>query len=283
MPTAIVRNAKINYEVVGDGGPWVALSPGGRRGFDGVQYLAERIAGAGFRVLLHDRRNCGASDLVLEGDDAEYEIWADDLQQLMLQVGAAPAFIGGTSSGCRLSLLTYLRHPEIVRGLLLWRVTGGAFAANRLAWNYYGQFIEAAKQGGMEAVCQTEHFSERIAANPSNRERLMQMTPERLSASFSRWSQSFIDGADLPVIGATEAELKSIGVPACIVPGNDQTHPRSVGEKAAELIPDSELHILLKGDHPDLDISPPGELEQIADQHAQVYVDFMHKHAQVTA
>ena len=61
MPTAIVRNAKINYEVVGDGGPWVALSPGGRRGYDAVQYLAERIAGAGFRVLLHDRRNCGAS------------------------------------------------------------------------------------------------------------------------------------------------------------------------------------------------------------------------------
>ena len=93
--------------------------------------------------------------------------------------------------------------------------------------------------------------------------------------AFSRWSQSFHDGANLPVIGATEAELKGIRVPACIVPGNDQTHPRSVGENAARLIPGSELHVLIKTVHTDMDISP-------AEEHARVYVDFMRKHASIS-
>src|ERR1700752_4455243 len=31
MPIAHVRGTNINYEVLGTGGPWVALSPGGRR------------------------------------------------------------------------------------------------------------------------------------------------------------------------------------------------------------------------------------------------------------
>ena len=77
-----------------------------------------------------------------------------------------PAFVGGSSSGCRTALLFALRHPDAVRALLLWRVTGGRFACERLAQEYYGQFIEAAKQGGMAAVCEMEHWKERIAARP---------------------------------------------------------------------------------------------------------------------
>src|SRR5712692_11763128 len=143
MPTASVRGVTINYRIVGDRGPWVALSPGGRRDLGGVVPLAEQVAAAGYRVLLHDRRNCGASDVVIAGNESEYEIWADDLYALLAQLQALPAYVGGSSSGCRLSLLFALRHPEAVRALLLWRLTCGRFAAQRLAHNYYGQFIEA--------------------------------------------------------------------------------------------------------------------------------------------
>ena len=69
MPTATVRGATIAYDVLGKSGPWFALSPGGRRGKDEVKGLAQRIADGGFRVLVYDRRNCGASDVVLEGDE----------------------------------------------------------------------------------------------------------------------------------------------------------------------------------------------------------------------
>jgi pimeloyl-ACP methyl ester carboxylesterase len=157
MAFAQVRGVRLHYEVFGDSGPWFALTTGGRRGYDEFAPLARKIAAEGFRVLLHDRRNTGASDLVIEGSDGEEEIWADDLVALLQQLGATPAFIGGASAGARLSVLVYMRHPEVVRALLLMRVTSGEFAAGRLPEQYYGQFIKAAREGGMAAVCAHEH------------------------------------------------------------------------------------------------------------------------------
>ncbi|HLH22256.1 MAG TPA: alpha/beta hydrolase [Chloroflexota bacterium] len=280
MPRANVRGVSINYETLGDRGPWVALNPGGRRALDGVLPIAEKIAAAGYRVLVHDRRNCGASDVVIDGDDSEYEIWADDLHALLGQLDALPVYAGGSSSGCRTSLLLALRHPEAVRGLLLWRVTGGAFAANRLAQNYYGDFMEAAEQGGMAAVCATEFFQERIAANPANRERLMAMDVKRFMEVMGRWREAFLQSADLPVIGATEEQLRSITVPAIVVPGNDRTHGRATGENAARLLPNSELYILFP-EQLDVDLAVESWEDQAKqDELAAVFVNFLNRISQ---
>src|SRR5262245_24007205 len=119
MPVANVRGANINYEVLGTHGPWVALSPGGRRALDNVRNLARHVADRGYRVLIHDRRNCGVSDIVIGGDKSEYEVWADDLHALLSQHNALPAIVGGGSSGCRLSVLFALTYPQDVSALLL--------------------------------------------------------------------------------------------------------------------------------------------------------------------
>ena len=55
-------------------------------------------------------------------------------------------------------MLYALRRPASIRALLLWRVTGGAFAVQRLAENYYGQYLKLVQDGGMAAVCESEHF-----------------------------------------------------------------------------------------------------------------------------
>jgi len=275
MPIAQIRGVNINYQVLGAHGPWVALSPGGRRDLGGVLPLAEQVAQAGYRVLLHDRRNCGASDVVIAGDESEYEIWADDLYALLAQLDALPACVGGSSSGCRLSLLFALRHPEAVRALLLWRVTGGPFAAQRLAHNYYGQFIEAAQQGGMPAVCDTEFFRERIASNPANREHLLHMQTQRFIDVMAHWRTYFLRDANLPVIGASAEALGAITVPACVIPGNDRTHPRQVGENANRLLPNSELHILLPEDV-DADVWTEG-WDAKQGELASIFIDFLHR------
>ena len=137
MPYANIGGVAINYEILGDRGPSMVLSPGGRNAYSHVLPIAERLAARGYRVLLHDRRNCGASDVVIDGDESEYDIWADDLHALMSEFDALPAHIGGASSGCRMSILFALRHPQSVRSLLLWRVTGGRVAAEHLARQYY--------------------------------------------------------------------------------------------------------------------------------------------------
>lgn len=281
MPQIQIRGAHINYEILGTSGPWVSLSPGGRRPLEGVKHLAERVAAQGYRVLIHDRRNCGASDVVFEGTpDAptEYEIWAEDLYALLKQLNATPAWVGGGSSGCRMSMLLALKHPDAVRGLLLWRVTGGEFAARRLANQYYFQYIEAAKKGGMAAVCESEHFAERIRERPANRDAILKTDVTRFIASFEKWAQGFLDDAGKPVIGATAAQMQSIKMPVIIVPGNDKTHDRNIGENAHHIMRGSELYILFP-QHQDIDIVPPQDWEYKDDELARVFAEFMKRAA----
>ncbi len=276
MPVASIRGVEINYRVLGERGPWVALQPGGRRGLDGVRPLAEKLAEAGNRVLVYDRRNCGASAVSFDGGNSENEIWAEDLRELLSQLDALPAFIGGSSSGCRLALLLALRHPAAVSGLLLWRVTGGPYAAQRLVENYYTQFIEMAQKGGMEAVCTSEHFAEVIKANPANRARLMAIGVKNFIAVMERWRRAFNEGADHPVIGLSPAELRSMTMPACIVPGNDRVHPRAPGQAAHRLMPNSEYHEVLTEDREDLDVALE-DWEKKEGLLAAIFIDFLRR------
>jgi pimeloyl-ACP methyl ester carboxylesterase len=274
MPIANVRGVSINYEIVGSHGPWAAMITGGRRAYSEFVPLARKIAATGFRVLLHDRRNTGASDIAMDSDEVEEAVWADDLAVLLKQLNASPAFIGGSSSGARTAILFAVRHPQMVRALLLLRVTGGAFAAGRLPENYYDQFIRAAEQGGMAAVCATEQYAERIAANPNNRERLMDMKPERYIAIMRRWRELFVAGAHHPVLGVSETELGAIKVPTIVIPGNDQTHASASGLAAHRLIPGSMLHRLPIADQ-EVPLIPFPDWAEHEPEIARVFVDFM--------
>jgi pimeloyl-ACP methyl ester carboxylesterase len=276
MATANVRGLNIHYEIIGDKGPAVALFTGGRRGYDEFIPLGKKIAAYGYRVFLHDRRNTGASDMLLDDKEVEEAVWADDLVELLRQHNALPAFVGGSSSGARTAMMTYLRHREAVKALLLFRVTGGAFAAQRLPENYYGQFITAAREGGMAAVCATEAYQERIKANPAWRERLMAMDPQRFIAIMSKLKQLFEAGANLPVMGISEAELKSMKVPTIVIPGNDKTHNSASGRVAQQMIPGAVLHELPIKDV-DLPLVPFEDWGPYEDEIAKTFVDFMRK------
>ena len=114
MPFENVRGLKIRYEVIGDQGPWMALTTGGRRPFDEFIPIAKKIAAHDFRVLLHDRRNTGASDLLLEANETEEHTWADDLYELLDKLNALPAFISGSSSGARTSMLFAVKYLSLI-------------------------------------------------------------------------------------------------------------------------------------------------------------------------
>jgi pimeloyl-ACP methyl ester carboxylesterase len=276
MATAKVRGLNINYEIVGREGPMATLITGGRRGYQEFVPLAEKIARNGFRVLLHDRRNTGASDMLLDDKEVEEVVWADDLHELLKQHDALPAFIGGSSSGARTALLFCIRHPKAVRGLLLLRVTGGAFAAQRLPENYYGQFIKVAEAGGMAAVLATEAYQERVAANPASRAKLLAMDPGRFIAIMTRLRDLFVAGADLPVMGVPERDLRAITAPAIIIPGNDNTHSSESGRVAHRMIPGSELHQLPIADQ-DVPLIPFPDWAPYEPEIARVFCDFMRR------
>lgn len=267
-----VRGIELVYEVLGEGGPWVAISPGGRRGLASDRGLGDLIAEAGFRVLVYDRRNTGAAAIAISGE-SESEEQAEDLLALLRALGTGPAYIAGCSSGSRLSLLLALAHPEAVRALLLWRVTGGAYAAERLAFNYYTQFLDAVQRGGIDAVSETEHFAAMIRANPANRERLHSMGAARFAAGMERWLAGFRHGSNHPVAGISPDAMRRLTMPAIIVPGNDRVHPRAPGQAAHRLMPNSRYREVLTADR-DVDVDFEG-WERARGTLAAVFVDFL--------
>ena len=114
---------------------------------------------------------------------------------------------------------------------------------SRLPENYYGQFIRAAEQGGMAAICGMDPWKERIAANPANGPYLRDLPVQTFIDVLTKWKDIFVAGVHLPVMGVTEAELRSIKVPTIVVPGNDKTHSSESGLAAHRLIPGSTLLI----------------------------------------
>ncbi len=273
----------IHYETHGSG-PTVALTPGGRGGMDTLRPLAERMAKGGYQALIWDRRNCGASDVVIarrrdaNGRDlSEQEIFAEDLYELLGRLNARPCWVGGVSAGCRVSLLLAIRHPDAVKGLLVWMVTGGAIAAERLSHLYYGQFMDVAEREGMAGVIKTEFFAERVQMNPANRARLLAMDPKEFISVMCDWRKFFTD--DKPVVGTTEEELRRITVPITIIAGGDDIHPRPVAEKLHALLPQSEFHAPLwtPQERERLALDPIASRQATADKVGPILLAFLAK------
>ena len=239
MSYANVNGINLYYEDHGSG-PAVILTPGGRVDHNGLRPIAALLS-AHFRVILHDRRNCGKSGVVIGGGPSEQHLWAEEMAGLLNHIGAAPAFAAGGSAGSRTSLTLAVGHPEVVKGLFVWEVSGGPNSARETAPNYYGQFIDAAERGGMAAVAETEFFAQRIADNPSNREVLMSMDTQAFLSAMRRWQDSYY--APNPVSELTEEQLKTIKCPLVIFEGNspDEVHHRSAAEALHRLVPHSEM------------------------------------------
>jgi pimeloyl-ACP methyl ester carboxylesterase len=123
MPYVNVHGVNLFYEEYGQG-PAVILTPGGRVDRNGLRPIAALLSPR-CRVILHDRRNCGRSDVVIGGELSEQHLWAEEMAGLLVQIDATPAYAAGGSAGSRTSLTLAVRHPEVVKGVLIWEVSGG--------------------------------------------------------------------------------------------------------------------------------------------------------------
>lgn len=243
MPTAVVNGLNIAYELHGEGDP-IALTCGGRFSKDvhGYRELAQTLAEGGKQVLIWDRPNCGASDVCFEAE-SEPKLHADTLAGLIRELGLGRTVIAGGSAGSRVSLLTCVRHPEIVSKLAVWWISGGNYGLVMLAAHYCGSNFEAVKRGGMQAVAELPEWQETLTKSPSNRERLLALDPERFAATMEAWMPGFLPTSGSPVPGIEPEELASIDVPSLILRSgaSDIHHPRGTSEWVHELIPGARL------------------------------------------
>lgn len=254
MPELTINGGTIHYQDQGKGVP-IVLTPGGMWGAYVHKVVAEELA-KNFRVITWDRRNTdGKSDILIEGDGSEADLWADDLAALIAALKIAPCYVG-EYAGCRTSPLLCTKHPEMVKGLMLAFPSGGDVPVDRLPRTMYRAYIRAALRGGMQAVVDTKFPVGRDAQsgmplsqdpdkqNPRNRERLLAMDPVKFIRQMAYWEAYFNTSADLPIAGCrlTEEQWASIKVPAIITGGADPIHPTDAGRKLHKLLPNSRYH-----------------------------------------
>jgi len=241
MPYAAMDGADVYYEVVGGEGPWMAVISGGRHPLSEVEDLATELAARGFRVLVHDRRNCGRSSLCFDSSRSEEDIWAEDLHGLLDILGIERVFLVGRSRSARMAIRFALLHRGRTRALGLWGISGGAAAARFLDDYYYGQYIRACEEGGMAAVCRLGHFAAIVAGQPARHSALLEMSPDDFLSAMRGWRTHFLADIDQSVMGFSDEVLRRVDVPTAIMPYYDRMHPFEVARHAHEVIPESRL------------------------------------------
>lgn len=244
MATIELDGDLLAYDVIGEtGDPWV-ITPGGRFSKDvpGVRELAEALAAAGKRVLIWDRPNCGASDVVFSGS-SESEMQAGHLAGLLRALDLAPAVIFGGSGGARVSLLTATNHPDVARGLGMIWISGGVYGLLLLATHYCGESIRAAWSGGMEAVVELPEWAEVLERNPRNRARFLAQEPRAFIETLERWMLAYCPDPAVTVPGLNDEACARLAVPTVVFRSgaSDPHHTRATSERLHDLIPGSTL------------------------------------------
>ncbi|HLR93295.1 MAG TPA: alpha/beta hydrolase [Jiangellaceae bacterium] len=236
-----INGGNVVYEILGDSGELIVLTPGGRFSKDipGLRPLAEELVAGGYRVLLWDRPNCGASDVQFYGQ-SESHMRAETLSGLLAALGEGPCILAGGSGGARDSILTAMLYPELVTKLATWNIVGGIYGTFVLGSYYVIPSILAVRGNGIDGLVRVSEWRDRIAANATNEQRLRALDPDEFLAVMLRWLNAFVSKPGQTIPGVDDEMFDRITVPTLIIRGgeNDWDHPKRTS---------LEVHCLIKG------------------------------------
>ncbi len=239
-----INGGNVVYEILGEAGDFIALTPGGRysKDIEGLRPLAEELVKGGYRVLLWDRPNCGKSDLQFYGQ-SESHMRAETLHGLITGLGIGPCIIAGGSGGARDSILTTILYPEIATKLVTWNIVGGVYGSFVLGSYYLVPSILAVRGLGIKGLLHVDEWKERIAENPANKERILAMDPDEFLRVMLRWLNAFVPKPGQAIPGVDDEFFGDIKVPTLIIRGgeNDWDHPKRTSLEVNCLIKGSKL------------------------------------------
>lgn len=241
MPTAHIRGGEVHYEILGDSGPLIVLTPGGRFSIEipGLRPLADALVAGGHRVLLWDRPNCGRSEVAFWGP-TESHMRAEVLHDLLVHLDTGPVVIAGGSGGARDSILAAMLYPEIASKLILWNIVGGTYGCLALGSHYIIPNITAVKIKGMQGVVDLPEWQERIQENPKNKDLLLAWDPDEFQAQMLRWLDAYVPKPGQTIPGVPDYEFSKLRLPTLIIRGgkDDIDHPKRTS---------MEVHCLIEG------------------------------------
>lgn len=239
-----VNGGNVVYEILGETGEFITLTPGGRysKDIEGLRALADELVKGGYRVLLWDRPNCGKSDLQFYGQ-SESHMRADTLHALITALGIGPCIIAGGSGGARDSILTTILHPEVATKLVVWNIVGGVYGSFVLGSYYLVPSILAVRGLGIKGLLQVDEWKERIAENPGNSDRILAMDSDEFLRVMLRWLNAFVPKPGQAIPGVDDELFGDIKVPTLIIRGgeNDWDHPKRTSLEVNCLIKGSTL------------------------------------------
>lgn len=239
-----VNGGNVVYEILGETGEFITLTPGGRysKDIEGLRPLADELVEGGYRVLLWDRPNCGKSDLQFYGQ-SESHMRADTLHALITGLGIGPCIIAGGSGGARDSILTTILHPEVATKLVVWNIVGGVYGSFVLGSYYLVPSILAVRGLGIKGLLQVDEWKERIAENPGNSDRILAMDSDEFLRVMLRWLNAFVPKPGQAIPGVDDELFGDIKVPTLIIRGgeNDWDHPKRTSLEVNCLIKGSTL------------------------------------------
>jgi 3-oxoadipate enol-lactonase len=203
--------------------------------------LATELA-ADCRVIAYDHRGHGSSD----APDAMYSMaeLADDAARLLRELDTGPVVWVGLSMGGMVGQELALRHPSLVRALVLANTTSGYPAAAREVWE---QRIATVREQGIEAIADAvmaRYFHDGFRAEHA--------------ATVARFRRRLVTSDAIGYVGCcnavgnvdTSERLAQIAVPAQVIAGElDQGTPVAMAQALAEAIPGAKLTVLKDASH----------------------------------
>jgi 2-succinyl-6-hydroxy-2,4-cyclohexadiene-1-carboxylate synthase len=273
MTRIALDGAELEVEATGRGPAVLAL-----HGFTGTARTWVSLAAA-----LLDQRRVIAPDLLGHGrsaapaDPARYalERQADDLAALLAALDAVPADVVGYSMGARLALVLALRHPSVVRGLILESPSAGVHDATERARRRAADEALAGQleRDGLASFVETWEAQPLFASQSALPDDLWaRLRTERL-AHDPRGLAASLRGAGQGVMVPLHDRLAVVDCPALVIAGAlDPVGLKRAGEVAAglpagrlEVVPDAghaphleqpEAFLRLAGEHLAVTSSP---------------------------
>ena len=224
-----VNGMKMYYEIYGQGDPLVLIHGGGST----IQTTFEKII-----PLLARNRKLIALELQAHGRtsdrnaDLSFEQDADDVAQLLKNLGIGKADFFGFSNGGTTTLQIAIRHPEKVNKIIL----ASALAKRHGVPGWFWEFMEQASLENMPELLQTAY--QKVASDPDGLQIMHDRDAKRM-VGFKDIPDEQIEAISVPVLiinadkdvilpeHALELHRQIVGSELAIIPG---VHGEYIGE-----------------------------------------------------
>jgi len=256
MPHLSIDGLDIHYREAGQGFPVVLIH--GYTGNLQNWVLQVRALAKKYRTISPDLRGHGRSVKPTRREDYSLELLAADVYGLLTALAVPECYLVGHSMGGMVAQEFVLRHPEMVRALVL--VDTAADLPQDIPWEERMRLMELARSAGMEAVF------EEVAQTPPLGSQLVEENPQLIDI----WREQFLMTSLEGYLYCGEAigrrrllleELAQIRVPTLIICGELDEPFLAPSQRMHQTIPGSELVIIAGAGHTPT-LEKPGEFNE---------------------